>query len=69
MQMRQYGAGSERVSDEEEEDDEIDDLPEAVVNAKQKPQRTSVSSEAFGLFNKKADFKPPHYPKEEHVKE
>jgi len=25
--------------------------------------RTSVSAEAFGVYNKKGDFKPPSYPK------
>ena len=35
----------------------------------QKDNRTSVSSEAFGKFHKKEDFKPPVYPKDPQVKE
>jgi cAMP-dependent protein kinase regulator len=31
--------------------------------------RSSVSAEAFGVFNKKADFKAPSYPKSEEVRE
>jgi cAMP-dependent protein kinase regulator len=31
--------------------------------------RTSVSAEAFGVFNKKGDFKAPSYPKTPQIKE
>lgn len=31
--------------------------------------RTSVSAEAFGLWNKKGDFHPPSYPKTPQVKQ
>lgn len=30
--------------------------------------RTSVSAEAFGVYNKKGDFKPPVHPKSEAVR-
>lgn len=48
------GSEHETVS---EEDDVIDDLPAAQVEkAKKKGPRASVSAEAFGAWNKKADF-------------
>jgi cAMP-dependent protein kinase regulator len=46
----------------------IDDLPPMTENQKGK-MRTSVSAEAFGLYNKKSDFQPPVYPKTHEVKE
>lgn len=36
--------------------------------ANRKP-RTSVSAEAFGIYNKKDEFKPPVYPKAPQVRE
>lgn len=61
-------AGSENQSDKSEEDDYIDDLPADLLAQKGKDMRTSVSAEAFGVFNKKDDFKAPNYPKSEAVK-
>lgn len=46
----------------------MDDLPPEVIN-KKKNMRTSVSAEAFGVWNKKTDFKPPSYPKPKEVVE
>lgn len=51
------GNGSEFETDEDNEDDYIDNLPEATSKNKKGP-RSSVSAEAFGLWNKKSDFKP-----------
>lgn len=56
------------MSHESEEDDYIDDLPDDIIKEKGKPMRSSVSAEAFGLYNKKADFKAPSYPKSEAVR-
>ena len=39
------------------------------MKEKLKPNRTSVSSEVFGVYNKKGDFKPPVHPKSEDVKQ
>lgn len=60
--------GSENDSGESEEDDYIDDLPEDMMKKKQ-DMRTSVSAEAFGVWNKKGDFQPPHIPKTQQQKE
>lgn len=52
-------------SSEESEDEYVDDLEfksKAQVQAA-KPMRTSVSAEAYGQFNKKADYKPRYIPK------
>jgi cAMP-dependent protein kinase regulator len=46
----------------------IDDLPDEVLREKAKPMRSSVSAEAFGVHNKKQQFKAPAYPKSEAVK-
>ena len=43
-------------------------MPDEVLKEKAKPMRTSVSAEAFGIHNKKKDFKAPSYPKSEVVK-
>jgi cAMP-dependent protein kinase regulator len=57
------GQGKKKVESEEEgseddEDDEyIEDLPQTKAQQK-KGQRTSVSAEAYGLWNKKGTFKP-----------
>ena len=51
--------GSEMVSEVSEEDEYVDDLPEALAEkAKKKGPRNSVSAEAFGSWNPKEDFKP-----------
>lgn len=50
--------GSEMETDEDDEDDYVDVLPEDLVKKKAKGPRASVSAEAFGLYNKKEDFKP-----------
>ena len=48
---------SEEASSEDDEDDYIEDLlPKAT--SKQLKQRSSVSAEAFGVWNKKSDFQP-----------
>lgn len=46
---------SEDETDEDDEDDYVDVLPEVIKN-KNKGPRTSVSSEAFGIWNKKENF-------------
>jgi len=51
--------GSENQSEEDEEDDYIDDLPEELIKQKGAKARTSVSAEAYGVYNQKEDFKPP----------
>lgn len=58
---------SEEGSEEDEEDDYIDDLPQTKLQAK-KVQRSSVSAEAYGLWNKKGAFKPRVIPKNEEAK-
>lgn len=55
-------------TDEDDEDDYVDVLPEDLAKKKAKGPRTSVSAEAFGAFNKKEDFKPKVIPKSEIVK-
>ncbi len=50
--------GSENETDEDEEDDYIDILPAKIDNKYKKGPRSSVSAEAFGVWNKKSDFKP-----------
>ena len=56
---------------EDESDDEEDEVFELEVQKKiaagRKP-RTSVSAEAFGIWNKKEDFKAPFFPKSDDVK-
>lgn len=56
----QEGKGSETDS-EDSEDDEVDDLPLPAPH--RMGPRTSVSAEAFGVWNKKAAFKPAFYAK------
>ena len=41
----------------QEEDDYVDILPEDLAKKKAKGPRSSVSAEAFGVFNKKSAFK------------
>lgn len=40
-----------------------------VLKSKLKQNRQSVSAEAFGLYNKKGDFKPPFYEKSDEIKD
>ena len=60
--------GSEHESEESDEEDYLDELPTAIVN-KHKGPRSSVSAEAFGLYNKKEDFKPTVIPKSDETKD
>ena len=63
------GSDSDRESDE----DKVMDLPAAQeqkpVAAAKKGPRSSVSAEAFGSWNKKAEFKPPKHEKTLAVRE
>ena len=52
----------------QEDDDYCDILPEQLTKAKNKGARASVSAEAFGEFNKKADFKARVIPKSDDAK-
>eukprot|EP00928_Gymnodinium_smaydae_P004155 TRINITY_DN11444_c0_g2_i1.p1 TRINITY_DN11444_c0_g2~~TRINITY_DN11444_c0_g2_i1.p1 ORF type:complete len:450 (+),score=125.20 TRINITY_DN11444_c0_g2_i1:106-1350(+) len=58
-------------SEAEEEDDEegpdIDDMPLPAAYLSRGP-RTSVSAEAYGVWNKKGDWTPPVYPKTDEQK-
>jgi cAMP-dependent protein kinase regulator len=60
--------GSELDSEPDDEEDYVDDLPKAKKVTEPK-QRTSVSAEAFGIYHKKADFKPIVIDKSDEVKE
>jgi len=60
-------AGSERESAGSDEEDYVDELPEKVAK-KAGQMRTSVSAEAFGIYNKKEDFKPIVIEKSDEVK-
>lgn len=62
-------AGSEHESNESEDDDYMEELPDQIIRDKGKKQRSSVSAEAFGMYNKKEDFKPPKFEKSAQVKE
>ena len=55
------------MESEEDSDDEIDDLPMKKLPAKKGP-RQSVSAEAYGMWNKKSDFKARVIPKPEDTK-
>jgi hypothetical protein len=46
----------------------MDQLPEAIKPEYKKGPRTSVSAEAFGVWNKKEDFKSRHIEKSEETK-
>lgn len=59
---------NEAFSDEdEEEDDDVDDsaMPMPPASYMHKGQRSSVSAEAYGDWNKVKEFKPPVHPKTE----
>ena len=48
-------------SDDEEDEDEVFELPskdDLIKKNANKTMRNSVSAEAYGTFNKKSDFKP-----------
>lgn len=68
-QDEQSEKGSEMESDEDDEDDYVDILPEDLAKKQAKGPRTSVSAEAFGMFNKKENFKPKVIQKSEEVKQ
>lgn len=51
------GSENETDEDNDEEEDFVEILPEKINNKYKKGPRGSVSSEAFGEFNKKSDFK------------
>ncbi len=54
------------LSSEEDQVDEIEELPIPINNSK--AQRSSVSAEVFGMYNKKEHFKPRVIPKKEDQK-
>ena len=51
------------------EDDYVDILPEDLAKKKAKGPRCSVSAEAFGMHNKKEDFKARIVPKDQEAKD
>lgn len=60
---------SDVSSDQSDDDDYVDDLPpEQIKKMRGTMQRTSVSAEAFGQWNKKEDYKPIIIAKSEEVK-
>jgi len=61
--------GSENETDSDNDDDYVDVLPEQVAKQKTRGPRASVSAEAFGLHNKKEDFKARVVPKEQAAKD
>jgi len=62
-------AGDDDGGDSDEEEDDDDDAPDVMPEPPKmnRGPRQSVSAEAYGAWNKKADFKAPVYPKEEDV--
>ncbi len=60
--------GSEKESDASDEDEYVDDLPVEMLQ-KRTDMRTSVSAEAYGVYNPKGEFKPPSYPKSPEIAE
>jgi hypothetical protein len=50
--------GSENESEVSEDDEYVDDLPDKIAK-KGKVQRSSVSSEAFGVHNKQNEYVAP----------
>ncbi|CAI2371039.1 unnamed protein product [Moneuplotes crassus] len=65
---KHYPDDSETESSDEEEEDSVAPLPQPKKGVDRKP-RTSVSAEAFGVWNKKSDFKPVVVPKNESTKD
>lgn len=49
--------------DDEEEEGEIEDLPQVREKVKTKGARSSVSAEAYGMWNKKSEYIPKNVPK------
>lgn len=63
-------SGSEHESDESDEDDYVDELPQHLLEKRKMTSgRVSVSAEAYGKWNKKEDFKAVIVPKSEDVKQ
>lgn len=60
---------SEDEASASDEDDYIDDLPQVAKNKMSGPARTSVSAEAYGIFNKKSDFQPRVIEKSQEMKD
>eukprot|EP00344_Euplotes_crassus_P008989 CAMPEP_0197001444 /NCGR_PEP_ID=MMETSP1380-20130617/6147_1 /TAXON_ID=5936 /ORGANISM="Euplotes crassus, Strain CT5" /LENGTH=340 /DNA_ID=CAMNT_0042419123 /DNA_START=1 /DNA_END=1019 /DNA_ORIENTATION=+ len=65
---KHYPDDSETESSDEEEEDSVAPLPQPKKGVDRKP-RTSVSAEAFGVWNKKSDFKPVVVTKNESTKD
>jgi len=61
--------GSEDETDEDDEDDYVDALPVDLAKVAKRGPRASVSAEAFGLHNKKENFKARVIPKSQEAKE
>lgn len=55
-------------SEEEDDDADVDDLPPPPASYLQQKQRTSVSAEAYGAWNKLKEFTPPVHSKTEDQK-
>jgi len=58
----------EEEESEEDDEDYVDELPDAPASYYAKGQRSSVSAEAYGAWNKKGNFTAPVYPKSEEQK-
>jgi len=56
------GEGDSEEEEEEDDDADVEDLPPPDAY-KNKGPRTSVSAEAYGVWNKRGDFTAPVYPK------
>lgn len=56
-------------SEDSNDDDVVDDLPQPSTNYITRKGRQSVSAEAYGEWNKKGDFKAPVHPKTDEQKE
>jgi len=54
---------SDIESEDDQDQDDVADLPETPKNYDLKKNRQSVSAEAYGNWNKKKEFKAPVYPK------
>ena len=67
-ELSSTGDESANSSSDDSSDEEVVELPVTKTFAARKP-RTSVSAEAFGVWNKKEEFKAPFYSKTEETKE
>jgi cAMP-dependent protein kinase regulator len=66
---KESNGNKQAVSSEEEDDEEVEDLPQQKKNSlNKKNQRSSVSAEVYGDFNKKGDFKARVIPKSDEQK-